>query len=87
MIEKFSKSLRIERGKSMSIEEKVAGRIKDIIQERGLQYKFVCEKLGMEQVKFSQCMNGKRNLKTGEFLALCSLLNLNFEDFKGCQIG
>lgn len=87
LIENFSTRLRIERGKSMSIEQKVTERIKDIIQERGLQYKFVCEKLGIEQVKFSQCMNGKRNLKTGEFLAICSLLNLNFDDFKGCQIG
>lgn len=71
----------------MSIEQKVALRIKDIIQERGIQYKFICEKLGIEQVKFSQCMNGKRNLKTGEFLAICRLLNLNFEDFKGVEIG
>lgn len=71
----------------MSIEQKVALRIKDIIQERGFQYKFICKKLGIEQVKFSQCMNGKRNLKTGEFLAICRLLNLNFEDFKGVEIG
>lgn len=62
-------------------------RIKDIIKERGLQYKFVCEKLGLEQVKFSQCMNGKRKLQVGEFLAVCRFLGLNLNDFEGCQIG
>ena len=62
-------------------------RIKDIIKERGLQYKFVCEKLGLEQVKFSQCMNGKRKFQVGEFLAVCKLLGLNLNDFEGCQIG
>ena len=62
-------------------------RIKDIIKERGLQYKFVCEKLGLEQVKFSQCMNGKRKLQVGEFLAVCKFLGLNLNDFEGCRIG
>ncbi len=71
----------------MSIEQKVTQRIKDIVKERGLQYKFICEKLGIEQQKFSQCMNGKRNLKIEEFLAICYLLNLNFDDFEECQIG
>lgn len=62
-------------------------RIKDIIKERGLQYKFVCEKLGLEQVKFSQCMNGKRKFQVGEFLAVCKFLGLNLNDFEGCRIG
>lgn len=62
-------------------------RIKDIIKERGLQYKFICEKLGFEQVKFSQCMNEKRKFQVGEFLALCQFLNLNFSDFEECRVG
>ncbi len=71
----------------MSIEENVTNRVKDIIQERGIQQKHICEKTGISQVKLSQCFNGKRNLKTEEFLAICFLLNLSFEDFRGCQVG
>ena len=44
----------------MSIEENVTNRVKDIIQERGIQQKHICEKTGISQVKLSQCFNGKR---------------------------
>lgn len=71
----------------MLIERKVTERIKDIIKERGVQQKFICERSGISQVKFSQCMNGKRYLKTEEFLAICFVLDLSFDDFKECQIG
>lgn len=70
----------------MSIAQNVTNRVKDIIQERGLQQKYICEKTGIPRVKFSQCMTGKRNLKTEEFLAICFVLGLKFEDFKGCEV-
>lgn len=58
--------------------------IKNIINERGLQQKFICEKIKISQEQFSQCMRGKRRFKVTEFLALCSLLNLDFSMFQEC---
>lgn len=58
--------------------------IKNIIKERGLQQKFICEKIKISQEQFSQCMRGKRRFNVIEFLALCSLLNLDFSMFQEC---
>ena len=46
--------------------------IKNIIKERGLQQKFICEKIKISQEQFSQCMRGKRRFNVIEFLALGS---------------
>ena len=62
-------------------------KIKEIVKERGLQQKFICEKVKISQEQFSQCMRGKRKFQTIEFLAICSLLELQLNDFKECQIG
>lgn len=69
----------------MSENQNVEGLIKNIIKERGLQQKFICEKIKISQEQFSQCLRGKRKIKTVEFLAVCSLLGLNFSDFEECQ--
>ena len=61
-------------------------KIKEILKERGLQQKYICENIKISQEQFSQCLNKKRKFKTIEFLAICSLLNLSVEDFKECYI-
>lgn len=61
-------------------------KIKEILKERGLQQKFICENIKISQEQFSQCMKQKRKLKTIEFLAICALLKLNVTDFEECQI-
>ena len=35
-------------------------KIKEILKERGLQQKFICEKIGIPPQIFSYCMCGKR---------------------------
>ena len=52
----------------MTTSKSVEAKIKEVIESRGLQQKFICEKI-----------------KTVEFLAVCSLLGLNFSDFEECQ--
>lgn len=69
----------------MTTSKSVEAKIKEVIESRGLQQKFICEKIKISQEQFSQCLRGKRKIKTVEFLAVCSLLGLNFSDFKECQ--
>lgn len=71
----------------MTDNKTVESKIKEIVKERGLQQKFICEKIKISCEQFSQCMKGKRKLKTVEFLAICSLLGLQLNDFEECQIG
>ena len=71
----------------MTTNKSVESKIKEIVKERGLQQKFICEKVKISQEQFSQCMLGKRKFQTIEFLAICSLLELQLNDFKECQIG
>ena len=56
--------------------------IKDALQKRGLNYEAVCKKLGLSKYCFSMCMNGKKKLKTPEFLSLCVFLGLKVKDFR-----
>nr|DAG18205.1 MAG TPA: hypothetical protein [Caudoviricetes sp.] len=69
----------------MTTSKSVEAKIKEVIESRGLQQKFICEKIKISQEQFSQCLRGKRKIKTVEFLAVCSLLGLNFSDFEECQ--
>ncbi len=71
----------------MTTNKSVESKIKEIVKERGLQQKFICEKVKISQEQFSQCMRGKTKFQTIEFLAICSLLELQLNDFKECQIG
>jgi len=51
------------------------------IKERGLVQKFVSEKTNISEVNLSLSLRGKRILKSNEFVSLCVLLGLNFDDF------
>lgn len=62
-------------------------KIKEIIKERGLQQKYVYEKIKLSPEQFSLCMREKRKFKTIEFLALCSFLGLSVQDFEECKVG
>lgn len=59
----------------MTFEQNIAERINDIVEKRGIRN---CSE------KISECIKNKKNLNAVEFLAICKMLNLNFDDFKGC---
>ena len=61
----------------MPFEEEAEQRIKEIIQRRGQRCRTFCRKSGI-----SRALENKRHLNTGEFLAVCRLLNLKFDDFR-----
>ena len=48
----------------MTTNKSVESKIKEIVKERGLQQKFICEKVKISQEQFSQCMRGKRKFQT-----------------------
>ena len=56
--------------------------IRDVLQERGINYSCVCKKLGISEADFNKCMNGTKNLKASEFISLCIFLNLKIKDFR-----
>lgn len=58
--------------------------VKRVLEERGIQQKFICEKIDIPQQIFSYCMRGKRKFQVWEFIAICDLLNLNFSLFENC---
>ena len=58
--------------------------VKSILKERGIQQKFICEKLGISPQVFSYCMKGKRKFQVWEFIAICDLLKLDYSIFKNC---
>lgn len=68
----------------MSENEKPEMIIKRILEERGIQQKFVCEKIGIPQQLFSYSLRGKRKMQVWEFIAICNLLGLDFSLFKNC---
>lgn len=63
-----------------TIEEIIA----ETIREKGLLQKYVCQKTNISQTNLSLSLRGKRLFKSNEFVSLCALLGLNFENFAGC---
>ena len=59
----------------MTFEQNIAERINDIAEKRGIKN---------YSEKISGFIKRKKNLSAVEFLAICKMLNLNFDDFKGC---
>lgn len=37
-------------------------KIKEILKERGLQQKYICENIKISQEQFSQCLNKKKKI-------------------------
>lgn len=51
--------------------------IADAIKEKGMTMRAVSRKTEIPYGKLQPSMNGKRELRVDEFLALCALLNLD----------
>lgn len=62
------------------MDDKLRKEIEDKIASQGLQKKFVAKRVGLDQVRFSQTLAGKRKLTGLEYTALKSLLGLNAQN-------
>ena len=62
----------------MSFENKIKEKIKDIIRKRGLKQEII------NKVTDDKKINLKEKLNSIEFLAICKIFHLNFDDFTEC---
>ena len=62
--------------------DRVAEIISARIEERGTTIVFVAKRAHMSGDALSKSLNGYRKLKADEFIELCRVLDLTFEDFQ-----
>lgn len=55
--------------------------LRDLIDERGIRYSFLAEKLGTTASSFTRLMNGEKELFASELLRLEELLGVPYETF------
>ena len=60
-------------------------KVRQILEERGIQQKFVCEKVGIPIANFNLSMNQKRKLKATELISICIYLGIDLNIFKGLE--
>ena len=68
---------------SYLIEQKV----RKMLEERGIQQKFICEKVGISTALFNLSMNCKRKLKATELISICFVLGIDLNEFKNLEDG
>lgn len=52
-------------------------KLKTLIQESGLKYKFIAKTLGLSQNGLQKKIDNVTEFKASEILALCKILNIN----------
>lgn len=56
--------------------------IKKYLDENGIKYSFLSEKIGMPMNMLSPLLNGKRKMSAEEYFTICSALNVPVSKFK-----
>ena len=56
-------------------------KIKAYIEESGLKFGAIAERIGMPMNTFSAMMNGKRKITAEEYFAICKALDVPLEKF------
>lgn len=59
------------------------GRVKNIIQDRGLKQKSVALKAGIAEKAFSDMLNGRRKISPADIVNLCVSLNVTPNELFG----
>lgn len=59
--------------------------IKAHIADNGIKQNFVAEKAGMPPELLRRSLEGRRKLQADEFIAICSVLSLDLDDFKNAK--
>lgn len=63
---------------------KVAQRIKEIVDDKGVTYTSISSKTGITVNAISQSFAGKRKLSADEMIAICKALNIDLVDLQNC---
>lgn len=56
-------------------------RIKKYLDDNGIKYSFVAEKIDMPMNMFSPLLNGKRKMSAEEYLLICKAIGVGAEYF------
>ncbi len=59
----------------------MGAKIKLNIQEEGLKFKAIADRVGIPLNIFSAMLNGKRKITADEYVAICRALNVPLEKF------
>lgn len=59
----------------------MGAKIKIYIQEEGLKFKAIADRVGIPLNIFSAMLNGKRKITADEYVAICRTLNVPLEKF------
>lgn len=60
--------------------------VRKMLEERGIQQKFICEKVGISAPLFNLSMNCKRKLKATELISICVYLGIDLNTFKDLEM-
>lgn len=60
----------------------IADVIKEKIKNNGIKQTFIAEKIGLNNVSFTDRLNGKVKFKTDEVFKLAKILNIDLNQFK-----
>ncbi len=61
---------------------KVAQRIKEIVDDRGVTYTSISSKTGITVNAISQSFAGKRKMSADEMIAICKAVNIDLSDLQ-----
>lgn len=56
-------------------------KVKEYLDENGIKYSFLSEKIGMPMNMLSPLLNGKRKMSAEEYFSICSALNVPVSKF------
>ena len=56
--------------------------IKEYLSNNGIKQNFVAERAGIQPELFRRSLEGSRKIPADEFVAICTVLSLDIEDFK-----
>ena len=69
----------------MKSEKTTGQRIKDILEEKGIQAKTLAEHLGVTQAAMSNYLNDKRNIDTDTLVKISNFLNISTDELLGIR--
>lgn len=61
--------------------EPLGTRIKNYLDEKGIKYSFIADRIGLPMNIFSPILHNKRELKATEYFAICRALKVPLEKF------
>lgn len=56
-------------------------KVKKYLDEKGIKYSFLSEKIGMPMNLLSPLLNGKRKMSVEEYFAICEALGVSVDTF------